>query len=159
MPAKTLTNLTADELAAEVARREAEAQAEAAAHAQRLEDARRTWAAETWAGREQTEADLIQRGQDAREAFTAAVKAADLPAAFAAWMRERSARYARESVRNKTVNAGHAVGDSQANHLPDVRWYDPDFLRRLEDEADKHARTVGYDLADELVPDAPTEVE
>lgn len=159
MPTKTLTNMTAEELATELARRQEAQAAEAAERAQRLEDARKAWAEQTWNGREQTEAELQERGAKAREAFSAAVRAADLPGAFAAWIAERSARYARESVRNKTVNAGRAIGDEQANHLADVRWYDPDFLRRLEDEADKHARANGYDLADEIVPDAPSEVE
>ncbi len=158
MTAKNLTNLTTDDLAKEVARREAEAQREQRERAQQLEAARKAWAAQTWAQHAQTEEKLQECGQRAREQFTAAVQAADLLAAFAAWMDERSARYARESARNKVVQAGTALGE-RVDHIPDLRWYDPDFLKRLEEEADKHARTIGYDLADEIVPDAPTEVE
>lgn len=158
MTTKTLTNLPDDALAAELARREAEAQREAADRAQRLEDAREKWAADTWAGREQTEAELQERGTKAREEFTAAVQAADLPAAFAAWMTERTARYAREALRNRARQAGAMLGE-RTDNIADLRWYDPDFLRRLEEEADKHARANGYDLTDELAPDVPTEVE
>lgn len=159
MPTKTdLTRLAPDALAAEVARREADAQREEAQRAERLEAARREWAERTWAARDQTEADLQQQGQDARAAFSAAVKAADLAGAFAAWSAERASRYARESARNKAVNAGSVLGQ-RVDNIPDLRWYSPDFLARLEEEADKHARANGYDLADELVPDAPTEVE
>lgn len=154
-----ISDLPAEQLAAELARREQEQRRKQAEHAQRLEAARRTHAEQTWNAREQTEAELQERGQRAREEFSAAVKSADLAGAFAAWMAERASRYARESVRNKTAGAGRVLGDDQANHLADVRWYSPDFLARLEDEADKAARANGYDLADELVPDAPTEVE
>lgn len=157
MTTKTLTNLPDDALAAEMARRQEHAEAEAADRAQRLEDARRQWAADTWAGREQTEAELQERGNKAREEFSAAVQAADLPAAFAAWMTERTTRYARESLRNRVRQAGGMLGE-RTDNIADVRWYDPDFLRRLEEEADKYARANGYDLTDELVPDVPTEV-
>jgi hypothetical protein len=160
MPTKTpdLTKLSADDLAAEVARREAEATAEQQARAERLEEARRAWATDTWARRDQLEADLQQQAQDAREAFSAAVKAADLPGAFEAWMAERAARYARESARNKAVAAGSTLGED-VTRIPNLRWYDPDFVARLEAEADKLARENGYALADELVPEAPTGVE
>jgi hypothetical protein len=159
MPTKTdLTKLSADDLTAEVARREAEAAAEQAARAERLEQARRAWATDTWAKREQTEADLVQQARDAREAFSAAVKAADLSGAFEAWMHERASRYARESARNKAVAAGSTLGED-VTRIPNLRWYDPDFLSRLEAEADQLARENGYDLADKLVPDSSTEVE
>lgn len=152
-----LTKLNADDLAAELARREAEAAEQETARAERLEQARHAWAAETWANRDQTEENLKARGEQAREDFSAAVKAGDLPGAFAAWMHERAARYAREATRNKAQNAGMTIGDDLAPHMPPLRRYSPDFLSRLEEEADSHARANGYDLADELVPDAPTE--
>ena len=158
MTSKTLTNLPADDLAAELARRETEAQREATERAQRLADARKTWAEQTWTRREQSEADLIERGREAREAFTAAVKVADLPGAFEAWMIERASRYARESLRNRIVSAGRELGE-RVDNIAELRWYTPDFLARLEEEADKHARDNGYDLTDELVPDVPTEVQ
>jgi hypothetical protein len=160
MPTKTpdLTKLSADDLTAEVARREAEAATEQAARAELLEQARHAWATDTWAKRDQTDADLMQQGQDAREAFSAAVRSADLPGAFKAWIAERSARYAREGARNKAMQAGSALGED-ITRIPNLRWYDPDFLSRLEAEADKLAREHGYALADELVTEAPTEVE
>jgi len=152
-----LTKLDADALAAELNRRESETQRDQAERAERLEVARHEWAADTWAKREQLEADLQDQGRAAREAFSAAVKAADLPGAFEAWMAERQARYTREALRNRAAGAGRVLGDPQADHLADVRWYSPDFLARLEEEADKHARANGYDQVDELAPPMPTE--
>ncbi|EYR61920.1 hypothetical protein N866_14275 [Actinotalea ferrariae CF5-4] len=157
MTTKTaLTTLDTDALAAELARRQEEKARAEAERAARLDDARRKWAETTWAGRDATEEQLREQGNQHRDAFSAAVRAADLPAAFAAWVAERAARYAREAVRNKAVSAGNTLGHT-TNNIAEVRWYDPDFLRRLEHEADQAARVKGYDLADSLVPDAPTE--
>lgn len=151
-----LTKHDTDALAAELARREQQAQQEADERAARLEQARREWATRTWEAREQIEADLTEQGRTAREEFSAAVKAGDLPAAFKAWMAERAARYARESVRNKGQRAAQALG-KDVHRLADLRWYSPDFLARLEEEADQHARANGYDRAEELAPEMPTE--
>lgn len=158
MPTKTLSNMSAEELAAELARKQQAQAAEQAERAQRIEDARKAWAEATWTSHADREEDLKAKGEGAREAFSQAVRVSDLSAAFAAWIDERSARYAQESARNKTKAAAGILGE-RIDHIPDLRWYDPDFLRRLEEEADKQARANGYDLADELVPDAPTEVQ
>lgn len=152
-----ITTLDTDALATELARRQDEAATALAERTARLEEARRQWATKTWTERDATDENLRERGANAREAFSAAVKAADLPAAFAAWTIERSARYARESARNKASSAGSFLGHDTSG-IAQVRWYDPDFLRRLEEEADRVARTDGYALADELVPDAGGEI-
>jgi hypothetical protein len=157
MSTKPMT-MTDEQLADEVARRQQQAETEQAARMERLEKARRECATTTWANRAQTEADLVQQGQDAREAFSAAVKAGDLAGAFEAWMAERTTRYAREAARNKAAGAGSLLGED-ITRIPDLRWFDPDFLSRLEGEADQHARANGYDLADTLVPEAPMEVD
>jgi len=96
-----------------------------------------------------------QGGQDA-EAFTQAITARDLPAAFAAWISQRSTREARRIIRNE---AGNAEEHQHTGHrlLPDLRHYDADLLIRLQDEAEKAATRLGAETAETLMGTRPDE--
>lgn len=151
-----IDNATTQELAAALAAREAAAAKERDDRERRLKADLAAWDRSFVDRFDQLEATLMAEQDTQRAAFTAAVRAADLPGAFAAWIAERAGRYARTSLRDTYRNAVAATG-GDASTVADVRWYDPDLLRRLEAEADQQARLIGYDAADQLAGERPTQ--
>ncbi|WP_210441519.1 hypothetical protein [Nocardioides xinjiangensis] len=160
MPTKTaeLTTLSADDLAAELARRAAEEQQRQQEQAERLDNARQAWDAATVDAYRGTDQRLLAEAEQARASFSAAVRGGDLTTALAAWTEERRIRFTRTSLRDITRQSALAIGASTAGLEADIRYVDPDFLARLEVEADDIAREAGYAAVGDLIGERPTEV-
>lgn len=94
--------------------------------------------------------DLEERGKQYGEEFDQAVRDRDLPAAFAAWVNQRSTREARRHIRNEAINAEDRVKTGW-RVLPELRYYEPDLLERLQSAGDAAAVSLGADLADQLL--------
>ena len=145
--------LSTEELAAELAARQAAAEAALEEQQRHRRDAVLAWDRGFVEQFRSLEERLIAEGEAFRDAFAAAVRAGDLAGVFAAWIAERSGRYAREALRTQLQQSSAAIGEP--TRLPDLTWRHPDLLRRLEEEADRAARVIGYDTAGELTGDRP----
>lgn len=149
-----LDKVNTEQLAIELAARQAQAEREQTEREQRLDEARKAWDREFVDSHAERDEALLAETNAHRGAFAAAVAVGDLPAAYAAWIGERRCRYARTSLRDTLAAAAAGVGEEC--RLPPLAYRDPDLLRRLEEDGDKAARLAGYDVADQIAGERPT---
>lgn len=146
------------------ASREAEAQARAELEARQAEQVaavsavQSDWRRDVITRHADLDAQLVDKGQEHRQEFAAAVRAGDLSGALAAWISERSAREARRLIRNAAANAEMAEQTGTRILPDDMRYYDPDLMSRLETEADVAATEVAQETAAALIGEMPTEL-
>lgn len=135
MPAKTLTNMTAEELATELARKQAEQAAEAAAEQAAREERQAAHDRELVAAYDATEAAMKAEEDAAYEEFRAALLTDPV---FSAWIRYRAGRWRRTYLRSDVVAAMDRTGHDGPKPT-DLAYRDPrlleDALQFCEDEA------------------------
>lgn len=139
-----LTRLSADQLAAELARREAEAAAQQAAaaadwKAEQTKRAREVF--DTWRDDDET---LTAAEHQAHDDWRAAVIAAPMVAAF---IRMRQLRHRRSQLRSEAQFAAQLLGED-AEQIPDMGYYGARILDDIRDIADAEAnRLAGEESA------------
>ena len=148
----TIENLTSEQLTAELAaRRQAETDA-AAAHAAQIAEAGAVWDAEYVDRYKALDEDRVAAEKVHSEAFRAAVAAGDVNAALSAWICERSIRFERSVLRDAYNGALFNLGRPMTSEL---RHYESNFLRRLEEEAERLAANRGYDSGQQVTGQRP----
>lgn len=128
---------------AEAAQHEAQAAAQRAAQ-QQERDARllATWQAE----RERLQAV----GKEEEVAMRKAVSAGDLNAALRAWVNSRSTRHAVRALQAEAQGAQVRTTGGQST-IPDLRYYQPDFLELVQQYAEDAAQDKGEEDAQEFI--------
>lgn len=150
-----LTDTTTDQLAAELAARQAAAEADQVERQRRLEEAQERWDRDLVDRYDALDRSMVDGGDTHRAAVDEALRAGDLSAAYNAWVAERAARYGRMTLRNLYIGAASRTG--QGRVLPDMRPpMNDEFSRRVEETADRDANAFGYAAANELAGERPT---
>jgi len=127
-------------------------------HADRLAAAIADWERSVLAKALDLDVMLEEQAKAAEATFNQAVLDRDLPAAFAAWIEQRSTRTARRIIRDDAAMAEDRQ-HTGTRILPELRYYNADLLQRLQDAADKAATILGADTAEALIGVSPTEVD
>lgn len=150
------TDLSTEELTAELARREQAQVAEQERQARVLAEAQQAWAKDAISRHIELDQQLEEEGKKHAAAATTAAKAMDLSAAFESYSLYLATRHARARLRSHAQGAAN-ISEYTGRILPDLSWIQPTFAEFLDQNSP--VSELGEKIAGSHTTELPTSYE
>lgn len=152
--------LTTEQLAAELERRQQTEQQEQERQAAVLREAQQDWSRAVLDAHKQREAELEAEGNASMAAAEKAISEGDLTGAYFNYTGWHASRQARYYLRTAAQSAKNRVPDYSGGHVVDLRIVDSDFHGWLNNQVHKLAERDGAKRVEEILgADIPTNYE
>lgn len=152
--------LSTQELAAELARRQQTEQQEQQRQADTIREAQQDWSRALLTAHKEREAELEAEGTASMAAAEKAISEGDLAGAYFNYTGWHAARMARYYLRTHAQSAVNRVPDYRGGNITDLRIVDSDFHGWLNNQVHKLAERDGAARFEEILgADIPTNYE